>query len=640
MTDVLVIGGGLAGWRAAQAAARAGCSVRLVANGVGNSPEIHALNCPVRDDDSVWLYAEDTLRAGKGTNDRALVETLCRESVALRDEFAFDRNPDGSYHTIQPLGSTVPRCVSIGHAIGAVALQRIRDELKGRVEVVEGRVTALSRQTGAAENAVSGIPVSGAPRADDIAHPPVSGAPRAAVASLPAPRFPGHERFAFSFVNVTKGARVDHWELANCVYHVCFRLADSVPQDVLAAWRSEREELLSRRKEDGLPVDREEFERAQWVLSDRVAKFLDSGHGECLLAKEGAGDLVRATILHDHGCKYVVHAIGIMPNHVHALIQPLADCRLMKLVDQWKRITARRINRLLGRHGQVWREDHYNRIVRDREEYRNQLNYVRGNDMVMSWVAAPRGAAETGESPVRAAETFVARLAPQSDRRVTLSARAVILATGGWCGRYGFSTNPSYLKGDGLAFAEALGGAVRDIDDEHVQYEPTVRVRGQKRGIPVITTLLYEGARLLNDADAAFLPDARLNKDELSRAVAAEMARTGADGVWYDLTDVADAAILACKMDLAERRIRVAPAPHTSLGGVVIDTACRVLDGAGKTVPGLFAAGEVTAGVHGFNRLGGNGGTAAMVFGRIAGESAAAWVCRGGKRLTEEQEKA
>ena len=67
----------------------------------------------------------------------------------------------------------------------------------------------------------------------------------------------------------------------------------------------------------------------------------------------------------------------------------------------------------------------------------------------------------------------------------------------------------------------------------------------------------------------------------------------------------------------------VAPAPHTSLGGLVIDTRCRVLRHDGSPIPGLFAAGEVTGGIHGFNRIGGNAGTEVLVFGRIAGDEAA-----------------
>ena len=120
VADVLIIGGGLAGWRAAEAAVAGDASVTLVANGVGNSPDIHALNCPVLPEDSVEQFVEDTLSSGKYENDRDIVETMCRESVALKEEFDFDQT------IIRPLGSTVPRCVSINHAIGAIALGDIK----------------------------------------------------------------------------------------------------------------------------------------------------------------------------------------------------------------------------------------------------------------------------------------------------------------------------------------------------------------------------------------------------------------------------------------------------------------------------------------------------------------------------------
>ena len=94
------------------------------------------------------------------------------------------------------------------------------------------------------------------------------------------------------------------------------------------------------------------------------------------------------------------------------------------------------------------------------------------------------------------------------------------------------------------------------------------------------------------------------------------------------VSNLPDEKILECRMDLSERMIKVAPAPHSSLGGIVIDSKCRVLDRDGVPVPGVFACGEVTAGVHGLNRLGGNGGTAAMVFGTIAGREVALEVKR------------
>ena len=398
VVDVLVIGGGLAGWRAAEAAVAAGCSVTLVANGAGNSPEIHALNVPVGPGDSVELFVEDTLRSGQGACDPALVEVLCRESVKLADEFPFDRNADGSYKMIQPLGCGVPRCVSIDHKIGAWALAKIKRALAGKVEVVEGRVTAL----------------------------------------------------------------------------------------------------------------------------------------------EAGGSQFTAT--------------------------------------------------------------------------------VNGRDA--------RSPSATGETPV-----------------VPVGARAVVLATGGWCGKYDFSDNPPELRGDGLALAQSLGAAVRDLDA--VQYEPTVALAPARlRGIPVITTMLHEGATFRNRLGAEFLPDKHANKDAISRAIFAEIAAgrgvnggSGAEspvdvGIWYDATGVpreiletryADTVrrYAACGVNIAREPMLVAPAPHTSLGGVVIDARCRVLRADGTPVPGLFAAGEVTGGVHGRNRVGGNAGTEVLVFGRIAGESAA-----------------
>lgn len=241
--------------------------------------------------------------------------------------------------------------------------------------------------------------------------------------------------------------------------------------------------------------------------------------------------------------------------------------------------------------------------------------------MVMSWRMPGRDAPGTGEAPGRDAPgTYTTRLASGEEIR----ARAVVIATGGWCGKYEFSTNPAYLRGDGIALAQTLGAAVRDMDA--VQYEPTVRVTGPRRGTPVITTLLYRGATLRNERGEEFLGDLHLNKDEMSKAILAEMARTQSQGVWYDLLAVAEADLRDCRMDPSERRIFVAPAPHTSLGGVVIDSSCRVLDAAGAPIPGLFAAGEVTGGLHGVNRLGGNAGTETLVFGRIAGTSAAAFV--------------
>ncbi len=94
------------------------------------------------------LYA-DTLSSGHQTNDPALVKVLCAGTAQLKDEFPFDRDAAGTYPAIQPLGSTVPRCVSIDHAIGVYAFARAQVACSGAIEVVRGTEVALERSADA-----------------------------------------------------------------------------------------------------------------------------------------------------------------------------------------------------------------------------------------------------------------------------------------------------------------------------------------------------------------------------------------------------------------------------------------------------------------------------------------------------------
>ena len=78
------------------------------------------------------------------------------------------------------------------------------------------------------------------------------------------------------------------------------------------------------------------------------------------------------------------------------------------------------------------------------------------------------------------------------------------------------------------------------------------------------------------------------------------------------------------KLDGVELRIRfMAPSTHHTMGGIHIDTGAHAVNAKGEVIPGLYAAGEVTGGIHGANRLGGNAVADLMVFGRIAGANAA-----------------
>lgn len=215
-------------------------------------------------------------------------------------------------------------------------------------------------------------------------------------------------------------------------------------------------------------------------------------------------------------------------------------------------------------------------------------------------------------------------------------ASAVILATGGYCRLFPQSTEPYDLGGDGIAMAYRAGAVLRDL--EMIQFEPCSAVSpGSLAGKSIITTLFYEGAVLKNRRGERFLlaygPEGeRLQKDVLSLRMAREIRAGGAGehgGLYMDCTAVPEELwtgvyeayykrYQAVGIDLKTTPIEVAPAAHTSLGGVMIDRACRT------SLSGLYACGEVTGGLHGANRMGGNAGLETMVFGTLAGQSAAA----------------
>ncbi len=226
----------------------------------------------------------------------------------------------------------------------------------------------------------------------------------------------------------------------------------------------------------------------------------------------------------------------------------------------------------------------------------------------------------------------------QSGRLIALEANAVVLTTGGAAGAYRFNTNAEGILGDSYGLALEAGAEVLDM--EYVQFEPFIFVHPpQVRGYAVPTTLVTnEGGRVENRLGEECLPRATdgtfrgVTKAAMSRAMFTELrAGRGREhgGVSLDLRHVPEKALAgyprllnACRragLDPHLDRLEVAPAAHHFMGGVRIGLdACT-------GIPGLFAAGEAAGGVHGANRMAGNSGPDTLVFGRIAGQSAAQW---------------
>jgi fumarate reductase flavoprotein subunit len=228
----------------------------------------------------------------------------------------------------------------------------------------------------------------------------------------------------------------------------------------------------------------------------------------------------------------------------------------------------------------------------------------------------------------------------QTGQFVLVRAKAVLLATGGGPTMYKYHTPSGDKSCDGLAMALRAGLTLRDM--EMVQFHPTGLLAGP--GTRMTGTVLEEGLRgaggyLLNGNKERFMGNydsrnERATRDIVSRSINSEIRAgraTPNGGVYIQMSHLGPdnvrkqfkGMVERCAdsgFDLANDLVEVVPTAHYMMGGLVFKKDCST------DLPGLFAAGEDTGGVHGANRLGGNGVANSTVFGGIAGESMAQWV--------------
>lgn len=234
-----------------------------------------------------------------------------------------------------------------------------------------------------------------------------------------------------------------------------------------------------------------------------------------------------------------------------------------------------------------------------------------------------------------------------------IQAKAIVIATGAGPTMYKYHTPSGDKSCDGLAMALRFGIALRDM--EMVQFHPTGLLAGQ--GTRITGTIIEEGLRgagghLLDNEGRRFMLDydsrgERATRDIVSRAMLEQM-RAGAGGpnggVFICMNHLDPnmvrqqfkGMVKRCadlELDLVSDPIEVTPTAHYMMGGIEVNTDCST------SIRGLFAAGEDTGGVHGANRLGGNGVANSTVFGGIAGASAAAWVKETRVRFETDEEK-
>src|SRR5262249_13754786 len=228
----------------------------------------------------------------------------------------------------------------------------------------------------------------------------------------------------------------------------------------------------------------------------------------------------------------------------------------------------------------------------------------------------------------------------RSGEYLVVRARAVLLATGGGPTMYKYHTPSGDKTCDGLAMAMRAGLALRDM--EMVQFHPTGLLAGTHTRMT--GTVLEEGLRgaggfLLGGEKKRFMPSydpqaEPANRHPGSRARLTETrkghtppprgrhisaGRLGPERVRREFKGMVERCA-DCGFDLAGGLVEVVPTAHYMMGGVEFAPDCTT------ALPGLFVAGEDSGGVHGANRLGGNGVANSTVFGAVAGDRMAAWV--------------
>jgi len=180
-------------------------------------------------------------------------------------------------------------------------------------------------------------------------------------------------------IKIRQGAYLPHWTRDGATYAVTFRLADSLPQSVLQAWLAERDNIILTAKQLGRPLSAYELERLDFLHSEKIETYLDSGAGECLLCQDNIAQIVRDAFLHFDGERYTIHAWCVMPNHAHVVVQPHSGHDLGAIMHSWKSFTAHAANRALNRSGNFWQAESYDHLIRDEFEYSHAINYVLNN---------------------------------------------------------------------------------------------------------------------------------------------------------------------------------------------------------------------------------------------------------------------
>ena len=180
-------------------------------------------------------------------------------------------------------------------------------------------------------------------------------------------------------IAIHHGAYLPHWTTQQAIYSVTFRLADSLPKSVVMAWLAERENIVRTATELNRPLTMVEHEQLQYLFSDKVDRYLDAGHGACWMRQDAIAQIVSNALRHFDEHRYRLRVWCVMPNHVHAVVQPCPGHGLPSILHSWKSFIANQANKALGRAGDFWQPEYYDHLIRDEGDLLHSIEYVLHN---------------------------------------------------------------------------------------------------------------------------------------------------------------------------------------------------------------------------------------------------------------------
>lgn len=167
-----------------------------------------------------------------------------------------------------------------------------------------------------------------------------------------------------------------HYDQGRKYYFITWRTADSLPQSVLKNWQLKKQSWLLKNPKPWNTSKKSEYREH---LMKHIDQWLDRGTGRCLLSGARCRKILVNSLEFYDGERYLLESFVIMPNHIHVLISLNEGEKLSKVVQSWKRYSAREINLLLGNEGRFWQPDYFDTVLRSQEHLWYVHQYIKNN---------------------------------------------------------------------------------------------------------------------------------------------------------------------------------------------------------------------------------------------------------------------